>query len=155
MCLYKAMQTAARQLITGWNTQAGVSRITWCDFHRPISHGDTHKHTRTYRQGDVRRGGALSPEARVSDIIEDASPWKHCQSLDSIQNSDTAFSQVRTNAGKREADTGERKRLRRRATCSFFSLCHLRSSFAPLTQTYTQNQMIPVITFLICLLNAC
>lgn len=105
------MQTAARQLIISWNTQAGVSRITRCDFHRPISHTDTytHAHRHTYRQGDVRRGGALSPEAWVSDIIEDASPWQHCESVDSIQNSDTAFSWVCTTAGKHKVSQRRRK----------------------------------------------
>lgn len=47
------MQTAARQLIISWNTEAGVSRITRCDFHRPISHTDTHTHTSRKMSGGV------------------------------------------------------------------------------------------------------
>lgn len=52
----------------------------------------------------------------MSDIIEDASPWQHCESLDSIQNSDTAFSWVCTTAGKH--NVREQHSQRRREICN-------------------------------------
>lgn len=52
------MPAAARQLIMSWKAEAGVSSITGCDFSLA---NFTQKHTQ--QQGDVRPGGALSPEA--------------------------------------------------------------------------------------------
>lgn len=142
------MQTAARQLIIGWNTQAGVSRITWCDFHRPISHGDTHTNSRAHTGREMSGGvGFCLQRPEWVTSLRTLRHGNTARALTASKNSDTAFSQVRTNAGKQEADAGDREGGEQYAPSSYFVIWgHLWPRRHK--HTHTQNQMIPVITFL-------
>lgn len=98
----------------------------------------------------------------MSDIIEDASPWQHCESLDSIQNSDTAFSVVCTTAGKQNARERERDIEEEYAThrvtvnkLSLLFLCFSFFAFEVISAPHGHEGTASDDRHLICLINAC